>query len=218
MIADLKAREEEEEAELIPVSEGAELTQENDIFPGAPMGDVIATQVDSVRISFGDDESSFGVESIVTNDSCAPMDIFLGDPNPNVEFFPLVHLWLDLAANLEVEDIPDDLGLYQERDDIVRLIEEARARNPSLPQFVAPPPFGLDSVDDKSYFTRSHDGDVIDADADREDDEVVDLHSNVQPWQHCDIQASTLRPLKALRKACGHLRRLFRIPHIPVWP
>lgn len=49
MIADLKA-------EIVFVSEGAELTDEDDILPGAPMDDV-NTQAGSVRISVRDDAS-----------------------------------------------------------------------------------------------------------------------------------------------------------------
>ncbi|KAI0800159.1 hypothetical protein C8Q74DRAFT_1363942 [Fomes fomentarius] len=136
-IADLKTRE--VEAEIDFVSEGAELTHADGILPGALMDDV-NTQIDSVRIRSG-----------ATLLSTA--DLPLGPKN----------------LNLKAKDISNNLDLYKERDTVcinfllIRLIEEARARNPLLPPFVTLPLFILDSVDDKSYFSTNRDDDVIDA-------------------------------------------------------
>ncbi len=48
------------------------------------------------------------------------MEGFFGDPDLDVEVLPLVHLWVDMAAQLKQEDIADPRELFEERDTIVR--------------------------------------------------------------------------------------------------
>ncbi len=72
----------------------------------------------SIRtLSSGYSGSSSGSEGSVNM-----MDGFFGDPTQNVEILPLVHLWVDMAANVKQEDIPDPRGMLEERDTIIRQV------------------------------------------------------------------------------------------------
>lgn len=51
----------------------------------------------------------------------ALMGIFAG-PDQDVEALPLVDLWLELANNLQQEDIPNPLGFFEECDAIKRSV------------------------------------------------------------------------------------------------
>ncbi|KAI0365071.1 hypothetical protein BV20DRAFT_903734, partial [Pilatotrama ljubarskyi] len=60
-------------------------------------------------------------------DALMAMNIF-GAPDQDVACVPLVDLWLDLTDHLKEEDIPNPLGLLEERDAIVKIIRDARSR------------------------------------------------------------------------------------------
>ena len=47
------------------------------------------------------------------------LDGFFGDPTQNVEVLPLVHLWVDMAAQLQQDEIADLREMFEERDAIV---------------------------------------------------------------------------------------------------
>ncbi|KAI0350624.1 hypothetical protein OH77DRAFT_1060473 [Trametes cingulata] len=55
------------------------------------------------------------------------MDLFSGF-HEDVALLPLVDLWLDLPEQLSQDDIPDPQGLFEERDQIARIIQESRRR------------------------------------------------------------------------------------------
>ena len=52
-------------------------------------------------------------------DTMTEMGIF-GDPSGDIEFQPLVRLWLDLEAHLKQDDIPSPIHFYEEVDGISR--------------------------------------------------------------------------------------------------
>ena len=54
-----------------------------------------------------------------TTESSGRGMLLFGDSGKNVETLPLVHLWHDLANQLKQEDIPNPLGLFEERNAIV---------------------------------------------------------------------------------------------------
>ncbi|KAI0653324.1 hypothetical protein C8Q70DRAFT_1036704 [Cubamyces menziesii] len=133
-------------------------------------------------------------------DVLAQMNIF-GDPTHDTELFPLVDLWFEITDHLKQEDIPDPMEIFKERDEIVKIIEEARARanfalNKSLLELNA----GCHKASEDC--TGTHE--AVDVDTKR----VKDLLS--------------AKYLPRLRRRCQpfirRLRRFFIPPYIPVWP
>ncbi|OSC96778.1 hypothetical protein PYCCODRAFT_1420552 [Trametes coccinea BRFM310] len=61
------------------------------------------------------------------------MDVFGLGHDDGAELLPLVDLWYELTEHLTEDTIPDPLGFYQERNAIVKIIQDARARSPNMP-------------------------------------------------------------------------------------
>ncbi|KAL1937866.1 hypothetical protein VTO73DRAFT_12759 [Trametes versicolor] len=55
------------------------------------------------------------------------MAIFSGG-NADLDLLPLCELWLDMPSQLKEEDIPSPAGFFEERDEIVKIIQDARIR------------------------------------------------------------------------------------------
>ncbi|OSC96647.1 hypothetical protein PYCCODRAFT_1440926 [Trametes coccinea BRFM310] len=60
------------------------------------------------------------------------MDIFGFEVDDTAELMPLVDLWFDLTDHLTADTIPSPVEFYQEHEEIMRIIHEARERAPSL--------------------------------------------------------------------------------------
>ncbi|RPD57879.1 hypothetical protein L226DRAFT_575923 [Lentinus tigrinus ALCF2SS1-7] len=123
---------------------------------------------------------------------------FFGDPSGNIEFQPLVHLWLDIEAHLKQEDIVSPVHFYEEIDAITQIIRDARARTPSLPPLREPLPCGLEDEDDEMDDARHHEEDT--------GGEFSDRASS--------SKRGRLRPRKLLRKLCAKLQWAFRLPSV----
>lgn len=96
-----------EDASHIPVPDD-QLAEDND---GVVEGDAH---------SFRTLSSDYSSASSNLDESGSMLDGFFGDPHQNVEILPLVHLWVDMAAEVKQEDIADPRELFKERDAIVR--------------------------------------------------------------------------------------------------
>ncbi|KAL1937863.1 hypothetical protein VTO73DRAFT_12756 [Trametes versicolor] len=68
-----------------------------------------------------------GESDLGSVDGIMVMDIFSGT-NADLDLLPLCELWLDMAPQLKQENIPNPTGLFAERDEIVRIIQDARVR------------------------------------------------------------------------------------------
>ena len=116
------------------------------------------------------------------------------------------------------------LTLY--RDHVVsmsRIIQDARARNPSLPPLPEPIPYGLVYGDEDADEPRHQDRDNEESSA----DEISSSTKSRKSFAFCDLDsvrswaivAEGIRPWKALRKFCTRkLQGIFRLPSLPVWP
>ncbi|TFK93250.1 hypothetical protein K466DRAFT_581204 [Polyporus arcularius HHB13444] len=139
------------------------------------------------------------------------------DPEESPELHPLCHLWCDVAANLKQDDIPSPAHLFEERDAIVRIIREARARDPTLPTLPVPHILGsTGSLSSMSSVVSSQDSEL-----EPELSSTPDLTSDSAPHSEPDSKLNTkrrrFRPCKGLRKVGLRIRSLFHIPHIVVW-
>ncbi|KAI0327910.1 hypothetical protein GY45DRAFT_1372775 [Cubamyces sp. BRFM 1775] len=128
-------------------------------------------------------------------DILAEMNIF-GDPTHDVELFPLVDLWFELTDHLKQEDIPNPMELYKERDEIVRIIEDACTRaNAAI----------------NVPLTSKPNGDTDDA---RDDGAAKEAKPTAR------IHPKAL--LRSLMRKGGHtlgrMKRALRVPYIPAWP
>ncbi|EIW54318.1 uncharacterized protein TRAVEDRAFT_52026 [Trametes versicolor FP-101664 SS1] len=54
-------------------------------------------------------------------------------PDDAAQRIPLVDLWFELADRLTADTIPSPLEFYQERDAIIEIFKDARARLPHVP-------------------------------------------------------------------------------------
>lgn len=162
----------------------------------------------------------------------------LGNSRKNIELMPLCHLWLDIAAQFEQDTIPNPLQFYEERDAIIRsvitpfcfhccsalhslrIIQDARARNPSLPPLVPPHPLGLVA----DLLSSHHDSQALD-----DDRSNYSFHADPPPIRELCMPLTHLTryspPVIPGRSLLLHIRRLgrrlvktFRFPYIPVWP
>ncbi|KAI9067478.1 hypothetical protein FKP32DRAFT_1588585 [Trametes sanguinea] len=61
------------------------------------------------------------------------MDVFGLAHDDGAEILPLVDVWYELAEHLTADTIPDTRGFYEERDAIVKIVKDARARSPHVP-------------------------------------------------------------------------------------
>ncbi|KAJ3009103.1 hypothetical protein NUW54_g2908 [Trametes sanguinea] len=61
------------------------------------------------------------------------MDVFGLTHDDGAEILPLVDVWYELAEHLTADTIPDTRGFYEERDAIVKIVKDARARSPNVP-------------------------------------------------------------------------------------
>ncbi|RPD56389.1 hypothetical protein L226DRAFT_513177 [Lentinus tigrinus ALCF2SS1-7] len=152
-----------------------------------------------------DDASSLYSDSVSANSCSVMSDIasadgsgyedtmmewrrLFADPVASPEFHPLCHLWGDIASNIKQDEIANPIHFLEERDAVVRIIREARARNPAILPMAAP-----EDADSKATLTLKWLG-----------------REKPKPKR--------FRPLKFIRKVRLHVRTLFRIPYIPVWP
>ncbi|KAJ8501795.1 hypothetical protein ONZ51_g349 [Trametes cubensis] len=55
------------------------------------------------------------------------MNIF-GDDSHDLELFPLVDLWHELAEHIQQGEIPNPMEIFKERDRVVEIIQQARSR------------------------------------------------------------------------------------------
>ncbi|KAI0690780.1 hypothetical protein C8T65DRAFT_88175 [Cerioporus squamosus] len=144
----------------------------------------------SIRSRSTYESSIWSAESV---DTMTEMGIF-GDPSGNVEFQPLVHLWLDLEAHLKQEDIPSPLHFFEEIDVIIEIIQDARERNPSLSPLREPLPCGLTDEE-------------CSPDGAEHDVETREVSLAQEP-----LHRRRLRPWKLLRRVCAKLKQVFRLP------
>ncbi|RPD56377.1 hypothetical protein L226DRAFT_615494 [Lentinus tigrinus ALCF2SS1-7] len=144
---------------------------------------------DSSRLSTDSD----GCESV---DTMMEMGLF-SDPTENVELQPLFHLWGDLAANIKQDEIPSPVHLLEECAAISHIIQDARARDPTLPPLPMPNFFGSAAPEPEE------EGNIISAN-------VASLAHRKKPKR--------FRPLKVLHKVRLRIQGLFRLPYIPIWP
>ncbi|RPD56397.1 hypothetical protein L226DRAFT_573935 [Lentinus tigrinus ALCF2SS1-7] len=110
------------------------------------------------------------------------------DPVKTPEFHPLCHLWGNIAADIKQDEIANPMEFLEERDAVVRIIREARARNPAIPPMLAP-----EDADSKATLTLKWLG-----------------REKPKPKR--------FRPFKLIRKVGLRVRSLFHIPHILVLP
>ncbi|KAI0629531.1 hypothetical protein C8Q77DRAFT_1140756 [Trametes polyzona] len=92
------------------------------------------SEICSSRSSVSEESAANSLERIMR------MDIFSG-PNDDVALLPLCELWEDLSAQFEnEEDIPHPAGFFQERDEIVKIVRDARIRAYAATAAAAPAP------------------------------------------------------------------------------
>ncbi|KAJ2967146.1 hypothetical protein NUW54_g13595 [Trametes sanguinea] len=60
------------------------------------------------------------------------MNIFGFEVDDTAELMPLVDLWFELTDHLTPETIPSPTELYEEHEEIMRIIHDARERAPSI--------------------------------------------------------------------------------------
>ena len=103
-----------------------------------------------------------------------------------------------------------------------RIIQDARARNPSLPPLPEPLPCGL-VYGDEDADEHQHQ----DRDNEEPADGVSSSKQSRKSFAFCDLDlvrswaivAEGIRPWKALRKFCTRkLQGIFRLPSLPIWP
>ena len=111
----------------LPSSTATDTNQESAIHDSNPSGDhpeeTIATEEDddrSIRTFTSDSDYSHSLSGSAQSRSGDLLDGFFGDPTQNVEVLPLVHLWVDMAAQLQQDEIADPREMFEERDAIVR--------------------------------------------------------------------------------------------------
>ncbi|KAJ8454015.1 hypothetical protein ONZ51_g13276 [Trametes cubensis] len=127
-------------------------------------------------------------------DVLAQMNIF-GDPTHDTELFPLVDLWFELTDHLKQEDIPDPMELYRERDEVVKIIEEARSRaNAAMNASLRSEPVELGAADDT-----------------RDDTPGKNLKAR-------RLRSKHLRLKERGRRMLGGMKGWFRMPYIVIWP
>ncbi|KAJ2968865.1 hypothetical protein NUW54_g13098 [Trametes sanguinea] len=60
------------------------------------------------------------------------MNVFGFEVDDAAELMPLVDLWFELTDHLTADTIPSPVEFYQEREEIMRIIHDARERAPSI--------------------------------------------------------------------------------------
>ncbi|KAI0629528.1 hypothetical protein C8Q77DRAFT_292120 [Trametes polyzona] len=127
------------------------------------------------------------------------MDIFSG-PNDDVALLPLCELWEDLSAHFKSEeDIPHPSGLFKERDEIAKIVRDARIR-----AYSATTAAGL---------VRSTDERAIGS-------EGQGVERVRRPFPHVGFGLRTAARKLHLRvkSIVASASARFPIPYIPVWP
>ncbi|KAJ2998289.1 hypothetical protein NUW54_g7048 [Trametes sanguinea] len=66
-------------------------------------------------------------------DAMFRMDVFGLAHDDGAEILPLVDLWYELTEHLTADTIPNPREFYEERDAIVKIVKDARARSPNVP-------------------------------------------------------------------------------------
>ncbi|KAI9067482.1 hypothetical protein FKP32DRAFT_1588590 [Trametes sanguinea] len=66
-------------------------------------------------------------------DAIFRMDVFGLAHDDGAEILPLVDLWYELTEHLTADTIPNPGEFYEERDAIVKIVKDARARSPHVP-------------------------------------------------------------------------------------
>ena len=106
---------------------------------------------------------------------------------------------------------------------VCRIIQDARARNPSLPPLREPLPCGLTDEEEDPNDTQPHDEDSGKI-GDRKSWPKLDSKSLNHPRcassnnELIGIEWIGLRPWRKLRKFCRKIQRSLRLPFLPVWP
>ncbi|RPD56388.1 hypothetical protein L226DRAFT_538038 [Lentinus tigrinus ALCF2SS1-7] len=159
---------------------------------------------------------NLGLPDSVDDFTC--MTRLFADPVRSPELHPFCHLWTDLASNIKQDEITNPKHLFEERDAIVRIIREARARDPTLPFLPVPrSSLSLRTASDSESWDESE----LDCSHPDAPGSAVSLETRHSEWWE-DSQPETkrrrFRPFKLIRKVGLRVRSLFRIPYIPVWP
>ncbi|KAM5537907.1 hypothetical protein V8D89_008383 [Ganoderma adspersum] len=122
------------------------------------------------------------------------------------EYIPLVHLWLDLPANLEQEDIGDPVDLYRERFAITSIIRRAHERNPELPSL-------------REYIALRQDPYIGDSDSDSfvsgTASELTSEPDESEPEEDYIDKPKRFRPAKLLQKLRSSIRGMLCMPIQP---
>ena len=111
----------------VSTATGIDTNQKIDLRDRAPSGDhleettgTVNDDDQSIRTFTSDSDYSHSLSGSAQSRSGDLLDGFFGDPTQNVEVLPLVHLWVDMAAQLQQDEIADPREMFEERDAIVR--------------------------------------------------------------------------------------------------
>ena len=104
-----------------------------------------------------------------------------------------------------------------------RIIQDARARNPSLPPLPAPLPCGLvygdEDLDEPQHQDRDNEESFADEISSSKKSRKSSAFRDLDLVRSWVIVVEGIRPWKALRKFCTRkLQGIFRLPSLPVWP